>query len=229
MLQIGMGLGLTADYLWESGLDLTVVDENEIPREDSAGLPRKMNTVRGVLSCLPFEDRAFDYTLINHQLAAGNTARNSDILAEAMRTARYGMIILQWNRLCLKAPDFTGAGSGHAAHPEPLWPWELAAAIRSQCPGMKTLWLSTQLLGADLSDPRRCSGTFEKSLHMLGMTSVSLPLGALLGVRIQWKDIPLDPISVLRRATSALTPAPKDEEVFGREISAYEKNGPAHP
>ena len=215
LLLIGMESGLTADFLWESGMDVTVIDENAIDPQKFPFLSPKMEIVRGDHCDLPFEDRCFDYALLNHQYAAGSARQKDCMIGEAMRVAQHGLILLEWNRM--RSITFS---SDSMRQPSAVWPCELARAVRRQCPGMETAWLSTLLTG-DAGGQGSLPATFLTPLKRLNMSCTSLPVGALMGVRIQWKDAPLNPLGMLRRATSALTAGAQEEEVFGRDITAF--------
>ena len=43
-----------------------------------------------------------------------------------------------------------------------------------------------------------------------------MPFGALLGVRVDWKSVPLTPAGVLRSAAEKLCPVKPQEELVGR-------------
>ncbi len=220
LLQLGAGLGLTAEFLLESGMDLTIVDEKQIIPENFPGILPRMEIRHGQYCDLPFEDLEFDYALINHQYAAGDDKQKSCMIREAMRIARHGLIIVEWNRLRQRIFNFPGEDILHAEHFHTVFPWDLSGKLRKECSGMETTWLSTMLLGR-IAGTDRHFRLFQDSLHELSMSCTSLPLGAVFGVRIQWKNVPLSPLGMLRRATASLTAGTNEGEIFGRSISRY--------
>ena len=111
LLHIGLNGGLSPECFWEAGFDVTALDRSQEKlvfwREQTGP---KVGYACSSLERLPFGDGEFDYAvLVHHGLkrrkAAGIGAGLSDgipsELAEALRVAARGIIILEWNRFSL--------------------------------------------------------------------------------------------------------------------------------
>lgn len=217
LLQVGLSSGLLPDFFWEAGFDVAALDEDPAVARSSADRtgPRVEHSV-GRFDSLPFDDGAFDHVVLAHL-----NVRRPAVLAEALRVASRGVIVLEWNRL---SPGSPGGKAGRN------WPWTMAWLARRTCPdcGMTLrsvlplpLWLSGSRRadadppessgaapevpsGAERSVPvgedpateggrsgRRRSGGWFELLNRLVMP---VPVGVILGLRLEKPTFLLTPV-----------------------------------
>lgn len=126
-----------------------------------------------------------------------------------------------------KAADFRGAGENvdlasqgsekagsgddrnpRQAGPWGVLPWELYSLVRRRLPGCSVTMRSSLLLGestwpgAGSSWSRR----LRQVLEPCNAHPFPLPLGALLGMRVDWVYVPFTPVGMLREAAAMLRP-----------------------
>lgn len=267
LLQIGLGSGFSPEFFWQAGFDVTAVDPSPeriaAVREQTGP---KIEYVCGHADHLPFDDGAFDCAvLLHHGLtspcpAAGaactgglgaamarpsatpapnaSDAGASPVLAEALRAASRGVILLEWNRLSLGGVPRTGLtghtdeqdadaflldgeGVDRAGQPAPkgVWPWSLLSLLRRTCPDRRIRLFSVLPLwqAAWPADDGGPAASVRKALASFNLTPVPLPCGALLGLRVDSGELPLTPVGMLRTAAESLYAAKTPrEEAIGR-------------
>ena len=232
LLHIGLNGGLSPESFWEAGFDVTALDRSperlSFWREQTGP---KVGYACGSPELLPFGDGEFDYAvLVHHGLkrrkAAGIGAGLSDgtpaELAEALRVAARGVIILEWNRFSLGGVPAVEEGTEHA--PEPgILPWELWSLLGHACPGRRRhlvsalpLWQATWPGG---KGEGRARSYLRRLFFPLNTTPAALPFGSVLGVRVDWNSVPLTPAGVLRSAAEKFCPSQPREEVLGRRAA----------
>lgn len=242
LLQIGLDTGFSPEFFWEAGFDVTAVDRSLECLESA----RKQTGPKVAYSCavpagLPFDDGEFDYAVLMHRgLKNPADTAGEDVppeLAEALRVASRGVILLEWNRFSLtgvlrSARDPWGSCEGKAdaaspsenvSIPRSVLPWDLYAMVRRACPTRRIRLFSSLPLwewtwpGGRNSVP----AVLRKVFACANLTPTPLPLGALIGVRVDWTSIPLTPVGMLSKAAASLYPAkPQREEIMGRAAQA---------
>ena len=230
LLHIGLNGGLSPEYFWEAGFDVTALDRSPERlaafREQSGP---KVEYACGNPELLPFGDGEFDYAVLVHHglkrrkgvgLGAGLAGDGTPPeLSEALRVAARGVIILEWNRFSLAGVPDSTPDAGEKALPEKgVLPWELWSLLGQACPQRRRhlvsvlpLWQSTWPSGAE-----GFAACLRRSLIPINITPAAMPFGALLGVRVDWKSVPLTPAGVLRSAAEKLCPVKPQEELVGR-------------
>ena len=177
---------------------------------------------------LPFGDGEFDYAVLAYHglkrrkrvgLGAGLSGDGMPAeLTEALRVASRGVIILEWNSFSLaRVPSLTVAGEGSAPERGVL-PWELWALLGRACPERRRRLVSSMPLwqGAWPGDAQGFTDRLRRWLSPVNLTPTALPVGVLLGVRVDWNSVPLTPAGVLRSAAEKLCPPKPQEELVGR-------------
>ena len=217
LLVVGSGWDLDPAWLWRRGFDVTVIDRTPgISRMEGSGSP-KITYRQGAPDAMPFENGSFDYIVLNHQLfPSGEEGAGQDILPEALRIASRSILVLEWNRLFADGLQKAVAGDAAAAGCRRnalscAWPWEMLALFKQCCPERKTSWLSTMLLGS-----RSRQGMQGRRLFPVENACLSLPVGALIGVRIDWQSATGSGLSLLDRVRERLRiSAGESGEVMG--------------
>lgn len=236
LLQIGLGAGCSPEFFWEAGLDVTVIDSS--PDRLAAARGRtgpKIGYVCGNPEHLPFDDGAFDYAVLVHHGLKSGVAEREAVLLEALRAAVRGVIILEWNRfsLCGVPRSAEGLGDFPAREGRPgasarhgdggmegVWPWDLCRLVKEHCAGRRLFGVSALPLWEGLwPDPAREGSALRRFCAGISTTPVPLPLGALIGLRVDWTPVPLTPVGMLRSAAASLCAAkPQGEEAMGRTV-----------
>ena len=225
LLHIGLNGLLSPECFWEAGFDVTALDRS--PERLSAFRDQSGPKVEyrcGSPELLPFGDGEFDYAVLVHLglkrrkaagIGAGFAGDGTPAeLAEALRVASRGVIILEWNRFSL-----AGVPSSVLDAPERgVLPWELWSLLGPACPQRRRhlvsalpLWQGTWPSGAE-----GLCASLRRALSPVNLTPAALPFGAVLGLRADWKSVPLTPAGVLRSAAEKLCPVKAQEELVGR-------------
>ncbi|HJD97867.1 class I SAM-dependent methyltransferase [Mailhella massiliensis] len=217
LLQVGLNAGFSPEFFWEAGFDVTAVDRSPAclaaAREQTG--PR-VEYVCGAPDFLPFENGSFDYAvLVHHGLRAGEAGRA--VLEEALRVAARGIIIMEWNSFSLAgAPKsvqsrWAGPGLGEGEAARAVSVRELYGMVRRACPGLSVslvsalpLWEGTWPDGA-----QGMRAALRRAAAPLNLTPLPLPVGALLGMRVDWAPVPLTPIGMLKSAAASLCAPPQ--------------------
>ena len=229
LLHIGLNGGLSPECFWEAGFDVTALDrslERITACREQTG-PR-VEYACGSPDLLPFGEGEFDYAVLAYHglkrrrgvgLAAGLSGDGIPVeLTEALRVAARGVIVLEWNSFSLAGvPSVSQAGEGLAAERGVL-PWELWSLLGRACPERRRyfrssipLWQSTWPDGSE-----GFANHVRRILGPINLKPTVLPIGLLLGVRVDWNSVPLTPAGVLRSAAEKLCPAKPQEELVGR-------------
>ncbi len=229
LLHIGLNGGLSPECFWEAGFDVTAIDRSleriTACREQTGP---KVEYACGSPDFLPFGDGEFDYAVLAYHglkrrkgvgIGAGLSGDGIPAeLAEALRVAARGVIILEWNSFSLaRVPSLVQEEEGTAPGRGVL-PWELWALLGRACPERRRRFLSSMPLWQDTwpSDAEGWARRLRRVLAPINSTPTILPLGVLLGVRVDWNSVPLTPAGVLRSAAEKLCPAKPQEELVGR-------------
>ena len=249
LLQIGLDAGFSPEFFWEAGFDVTAAERSLTCLEAArAQTGPKVGYVCSVPEALPFENGEFDYAVLVHhgvkrcRKGEGISAEGlPPELAEALRVASRGIIVLEWNRFSLPGiPDAARGAWGFVEedvlgdlpenHESPfcpecvpevegVLPWELYSLLRKACPGRRISCCSA-LPFWECTWPGCKDGgtfaTFRKALASLNLRPSPLPLGALIGFRVDWTAMPLTPVGMLRKAAATLYPAQPREELAGQ-------------
>jgi hypothetical protein len=213
LLVVGSGWALDPVWLWRKGFDVTVIDRaaDFSSMEDSGN--RKITWRQGAPEALPFENGTFDYAMLNHRLFASRERwSRQDILQEALRVATRSVLVLEWNRLFSGGLKYSaaegGATPGSRGALPCAYPWEMLSLLRQCCPERKTTWLSTMLCGHHMAG---------KLLLPVQTVCLPVPLGALIGVRIDWQSATGSALLLLDRARERLSlSAGEREGVMGQ-------------
>lgn len=236
LLQIGLNGGFSPEFFWEAGFDVSALDRSPdclaAAREQTGP---KIEYVCGNAELLPFDDGAFDYAvLMHHGLAPGRDGR-SVMLDEALRVSSHGVIILEWNRFSLAGKPRTvwegwPASAGEdscdvldcpscGSAEKSVFPWDLYRLARRSFKGGRIVFRSALPLweGTWPASEGGLLFSMRNALMPLNLTPSPVPLGALIGLRMDWTPLPLTPVGMLRSAAASLYPArPQREEVIGR-------------
>ena len=219
LLQIGEGCWLDPDRLWDDGFDVTVAAVDRKLPQYSRKQTAKCEYIHSAADSVPFDEGHFDYVIVNHQLIGHAAQQQENILDEALRVASRGVIILEANRfspgcgLSANTNCQPASGADNMQNMRGIWPWKLASLLRRHCHGSKMTWLSSLLF-------ERCpsSGMLRALLKPACTACFSVPVGKLIGVRIEWESMPVTPIGLLARARASLCmPAKAQESVYGRK------------
>lgn len=240
LLQIGLNAGFSPEFFWEAGFDVTALDRSPAclaaAREQTG--PR-VEYVCGSPAHLPFDDGSFDYAvLVHHGLGPknGGAAR----LEEALRVSARGIIVMEWNSFSLAgvprsphahwtAPE-DEACSACEEPPRGVKPWELYSMVRRACPGRPMFFVSALLLG-ESTWPDGAPGvmaSLRRTAAPLNLAPLPVPVGALLGLRVDWAAVPLTPIGMLKNAAVSLCAPAKGarEQVMGSVCPCEAEKGP---
>ena len=239
LLQIGLNAGLSPESFWEAGFDVTALDRSqERLSEYYEQTGPKVEYACGNPELLPFGDGEFDYAvLVHHGLKscsgacpeAGDSGNGiPPELDEALRVASRGIIILEWNSFSLAGIPALPAGRDEGRGG--VYPWALWSLLGKACPerrrhlvSVRPLWEATWPVGEKgWAERLRCR------LAPLNFTPAALPFGAILGVRLDWKSVPLTPAGVLRSAAEKLCPVKPREELIGRKAAQAVLPASAH-
>ncbi|WP_295640620.1 class I SAM-dependent methyltransferase [uncultured Mailhella sp.] len=231
LLQVGLNAGFSPEFFWEAGFDVTALDRS--PACLSAARQQTGDRVAyqcGSPEALPFDDGFFDYAvLIHHGISSLPRNKGENVLAEALRVAARGIIIMEWNRCSLAgvpqsalAHWETPQDDACAVCSEPplgVKPWELYAMVHRACPGRRISMVSAlplwEALWPDGSPGPLAS--LRRAVAPLNLAPLPGPLGALMALKLDWAPIPLTPIGMLKSAAASLcSPAkPSREQVMG--------------
>lgn len=174
LLEINCGKGFFLPFLWEHGFDVTATERDQDLRSravEHAGFRAEV-----VLACsdhLPFDDDAFDWTILH--IADDDAATFENSLNEALRVTTGGMVVTFWNSASLSyLAHKLGGGK--------FWPWP-----RFNCLGV---WRELKKAGAGrltmmsvLSGPP-CTWNSRRSSFFGDMITRALPLGAWCVIRM---------------------------------------------
>ncbi len=230
LLQIG--LSLSPEFFWDMGFDVTALDVS--PQRLEAARAQTGSRVDYRLASpddLPFEDGEFDYAVLAHQCPRDGHAsflrpgeKPADALLEARRVTAKGMILLDWNRFSLaggsearRAAQEEGAFSGS------VFPWKLYSLVRKRIPACSVTVRSSLLFGEGVwpGSGRAWSRALRRFLEPYNLHVTVFPLGALLGVRVDWVSVPLTPAGIIREAAEALRPATPAPMTSGASESSF--------
>lgn len=174
-----------------------------------------------LIHCSPAENRAKPGFV-----RPGETIQ--DVLLEARRVASRGIVLLDWNRCSLSGGGMarrsgrSGSGkdagaenaSGRPANlprrQEGVLPWELYTLVRRRFQGCAITVRSSLLLGestwpgAGPSIGLGWGAGVRRLLLSANLHPSVIPLGALLGLRVDWISVPFTPVGMLRSAAASL-------------------------
>lgn len=201
LLQVGLGSGLLPDFFWEAGFDVTGLDVNPIAVEAArqATGPRVDYTL-GKPDHLPFDDGRFDYVVLTHLRLAPGMALPLD---EALRVASRGVIVLEWNLLSVPALSHGPWRCG-------VWPWTVTWLARAACPDARLSlysalpWPLFMWPGAGPAQAGAKGGaqaSVGRFVRWLRGVVVPVPLGALMGLRLEKNSALLTPIGTVPAAS----------------------------
>ncbi|WP_273523322.1 class I SAM-dependent methyltransferase [Mailhella massiliensis] len=226
LLQVGLNAGFSPEFFWEAGFDVTAMDRSpaciDAAREQTG--PR-VEYVCGVSDLLPFDNGVFDYAVLVHPVLKEGEAGRS-VLEEALRVAARGIIIMEWNSFSLAgAPKsvqsrWAGPGLGEGGEAQAVNFWELYGMVRRACPGRSVSLVSALPLweGTWPDGTQGLRASLRRAAAPLNLAPLPLPVGALMGMRVDWAPVPLTPIGMLKSAAASLCAPPKRarEEAMGR-------------
>ena len=247
LLQVGLNAGFSPEFFWEAGFDVTALDRSAACLSAArAQTGPRVEYVCGSAEMLPFDNGAFDYSvLMHHGLDAKNFRASETVLSEALRVAARGIIIMEWNRFSFpgvprsahthweasEAGDDACSVCGEGARG--VKPWELYAMIRRACPercismvSALPLWEATWPSGSS-----GLRGMLRRLASPINLAPLPLPFGALLGMRVDWAAVPLTPIGMLKSAAASLCSPAKSsrEQVMGRNLCPCEAESERRP
>lgn len=192
VLEIGCGVGLYLELLWEAGLDPTGIEDSpELLDSVRKHMGSKVDLHLGKLESLPFEDEEFDYVALLSTLDYTNNVQA--VLNEAFRVASKGLLI-SFNNSCSlaalgkalnKGPDYTKQLNYHC-------PPKIFSLLRS-ITGKTSCTFRTTLLGPPNIWRENAP------LSFINRAVSILPFGAYAGVRIDLEPPPtgtLLPLSI---------------------------------
>ncbi len=97
LLEVGCGTGIFLELFWESGFDITGLDNSrDMLRQARERLGNKADLHLGQAECLPFQDNEFDFLAMITLLEFCKDRKL--VLAEAGRVARKGILICFLNK-----------------------------------------------------------------------------------------------------------------------------------
>lgn len=184
---IGCGTGVSLEMLWEHGFDVAGVDfcpENLTRCFERIG--SRAELYLGKSDCLPFDDGTFDYTAVCSLLE--HEEHPEQILAEAVRIARRGVVILfanPWSLFHLEQRVhqrlFMGISAGRVRR------------IVQQLVPEAHIMSRSVLLGPS------CSWKNSWVWNVLNQTAFPLPLGARSGLCVDFSPL-VPPTPLLLKA-----------------------------
>lgn len=190
VLHLGLHSPLYPEFFWDSGLDVTVCEENHHAIDEALQRsgPRISYQV-GKADYLPFEDDSFEYAFFS--LYAGSLYYNEygmpgclqnrlffeKIFPELCRVARSSVIILAKNNLSLNRAKY----QGKFYNPYSLW-----RESKSYCASRgRVLFASTGFI------PRFASRFVPRKLEFLNNSVSYIPFGALIGYNLTFNAPPV--------------------------------------
>jgi hypothetical protein len=204
LLQVGLGAGLSPDFFWEAGFDVSALDARpELLEASRAATGPKVEYFLGQPDHLPFDGKSFDHVVLAHTGTA-----NSAIMEEAVRVAAKGVIAVEWNRVSLAR-----LGCGPLVRPGgTVFPWTLVWLGRRACSPGGVVRLRSILPLPALFWPRDkvCRTRVQRIMRHAHSAVLPFPVGGVLGMRMELSPLPLTPIGVVpvkrpaRRYTGAV-------------------------
>lgn len=201
LLQVGLGAGLWPDFFWEAGFDVTALDADpdrvEAVRQSTGP---KVDYALGKPDHLPFDDGRFDYVVLAHLRLVPRMALPLD---EALRVAGRGVLVLEWNFLSVPALSHGPWRCG-------VWPWTLTWLARKACPDASVKLYSALPWplfmwpggGATQTGARdRSQGPVDRFARWLRDVVVPVPLGALMGLRLEKNPALMTPVGAVTTAS----------------------------
>lgn len=225
LLQVGLNAGFSPEFFWEAGFDVTAMDRSlaciNAAREQTGV---RVEYVCGVSEHLPFDDGAFDYAVLIHPVLNGWEVGRS-VLEEALRVTARGVIIMEWNSFSLAgAPKsaqsrWAVSGMGESADAQGVNFWKLYGMVRRVCSGRRVSLVSALPLWESTwpDSEHGLRAVLRRAIAPLNLAPIPLPVGALMGLRVDWASIPLTPIGMLKNAAASLCSPPRhvQGEVIG--------------
>lgn len=194
LLQVGLRDRLWPDFFWEAGFDVAALDADPAAMEASREVTGpKVEYFLGQPDHLPFDDSQFDHVIVLHSRLEPRM-----VLGEALRVAARGIIVLEWNRLSLAALTRGAARRG-------VWPWMLTWLGRKACPECR-MSLHSVLPWPQFAWPggrqrpveaKQTGRPGAKRPRRLRDPVVPLPLGAIMGLRMEIPPVLLTPVGAL--------------------------------
>lgn len=208
LLQVGLEYNLHPEFFWEAGFDVTCMASsmNQIEESRKRSGPR-VEYITGQATDLPFDDNNFDYTVVFY-----HNKIMQEVLSEVCRVSARGMIILAQNKLSLaKYPliseqieqaEYTSQTeqakqakrAGQAKHAtnisSPVFPWKFFREVCNSSPSRRGKFNSVLPMPQFL-------WKYKNSLFNTSL--LPLPLGSLMGIRIDFHKNLVSPLGLLAR------------------------------
>jgi hypothetical protein len=179
LLQVGLEAGLTPDFFWEAGFDVSALDaRSELLEAARAATGPRVEYFLGQPDHLPFDDKSFDHVVLAHQGTA-----NFSILEEAARVAAKGVIAVEWNRV---SPARLGSGP-HLWPGGLVFPWTLAWLGRRACSpeGVARLRSILPLPAPFWPGDKACRTRVQRIMRHAHTAILPVPMGGVLGMRME--------------------------------------------
>lgn len=144
LLEVGCGVGIFLETLWESGFDISGLDTS--PAMLEAARERLGNRAElhiGSAEHLPFEDNSYDYVALLTMLEFVENPQL--VVEEAFRVATHGVVIAalnRWSAYYLSHGMGITTRKGHLASAQWKSVWELWQLIRKVYPEGRITWRS---------------------------------------------------------------------------------------
>ncbi|MDD6181944.1 MAG: methyltransferase domain-containing protein [Desulfovibrionaceae bacterium] len=187
LLHLRCGDGAMLEHLWECGFDVSAYEPDpELRLRAAQRRPLRAEVGGGAADSLPYDDDAFDYTVLSLRGEDDEAA-----LREAWRVTARSILLLGWNSL---SPSRLLPGwLPQESRPAPNW-WRAWRTLKTLQPESRCLLRSTLTL------PGFCQRL--PLLANLDAVSIPLPLGMFMAVRADFGSQavrPSLPLSLLDR------------------------------
>lgn len=209
LLQVGLRSGLQPDFFWEAGFDVSALDwDKALLDRVRADCSPKVDFFLGRPDHMPFDDSTYDYIVLAH---LGLTDRS--LLAEALRAASKGVIVLEWNRFSLAAFQF------QRDMPR-VFPWSIRWMARQECSSCRVRLMSVLPLPpftwpgrTSSSSPEAAAPRKRRRAERVHDVILPLPLGAIMGMTVELEPVLFTPLGAVTEALRAAAGA--DQQIAG--------------
>ncbi|WP_027183938.1 class I SAM-dependent methyltransferase [Desulfovibrio inopinatus] len=188
ILDIGCGAGSFLEVFHQLGFDVTGIDASPVMVEAArARLGKNSDIHLGLAEHLPFYDNEFDFSCLITVLEFVHSPEN--VLREAMRVSRKGVLVACMNRLSLyhitNGPMPWNSQTSRRTQGHWFFPWEIRSLIRRVAGPNKALRSGSVLLGSP------STWKAGRILNAINAWTLPLPIGSFYAVTVNLFGDPL--------------------------------------